>query len=508
MAAPESVIEIGSTGVRLLVAEYTADCQQNILDRSEKPLPIGRDVFNSGAVSQETQNQLIQILKRYREQLAGWGLTPAQCTCFATSSFRNAKNSDPVMDRILVQTGFRVKIFDGIEENRLMYLAVTDCLKGSPVDYRKDDTVILTVGGSNTEIMLISNGKMAAVHSIKLGTIRIEQHMKSQASSFDDIQRFIQESINNTRGSLESELSLNRVKQFLAVGTDLTRIAILIGRPISTFLWEIEKEDFEEFVKEIQYYSIDEIVARFKISYSEAETMQVSLLIYHLFLIFTKADKVLVPETNIRNGYLLSKTNQNDELQKEFNTQVVASAKNLLRKFHGDIEHAHCVMEISDKIYETLKEELALDDYAKLLLKVAAILHDIGVFINHDSHNIHSSYIITNSEIFGLSKNDRLIVAEIAKYHKGKAMPQDDEAFLRLQRSDRMTILKLTSILRIADSLDRGHIQNYSDVTIEVNQNNMIIHTKDSTNTVLEKIALSEKAGMFEEVFGYKVILL
>ena len=165
-------------------------------------------------------------------------------------------------------------------------------------------------------------------------------------------------------------------------------------------------------------------------------------------------------------------------------------------------------MEISDKIYETLKEELALDDYAKLLLKVAAILHDIGVFINHDSHNIHSSYIITNSEIFGLSKNDRLIVAEIAKYHKGKAMPQDDEAFLRLQRSDRMTILKLTSILRIADSLDRGHIQNYSDVTIEVNQNNMIIHTKDSTNTVLEKIALSEKAGMFEDVFGYKVILL
>ena len=45
MSAPESVIEIGSTGVRLLVAEITADRKQNILDRSDNPLAIGKDVF-------------------------------------------------------------------------------------------------------------------------------------------------------------------------------------------------------------------------------------------------------------------------------------------------------------------------------------------------------------------------------------------------------------------------------------------------------------------------------
>ena len=54
MAAPESVIEIGSTGVRLLVAELTADRKQNVLDRSDMPLPLGKDVFTSGQVGQET----------------------------------------------------------------------------------------------------------------------------------------------------------------------------------------------------------------------------------------------------------------------------------------------------------------------------------------------------------------------------------------------------------------------------------------------------------------------
>ena len=509
MAAPESVIEIGSTGVRLLVADFSIDGKQNILDRSDKPLPIGKDVFTSGSLSQETQNQLIQILIRYREQLAGWGITPSECTCFALSAFRDAKNCDPIMDRILVQAGFHVRIIDGIEENKLMYLAVSDCIKNQTKAFKNEDTVILVVGGATTEIMMMSDGKMAGVHSLRLGTVRIDQQMKNQTSSYSDIQRYVQESINNTKGSLESELNLSEVRQFIAVGPDITLAALNVGRPISTFLWEISKEDFAEFAREIQGYSVDECVARFKIPYSEAETLQVSLLIYNLFLHLTKAEKLLAPETNIRHGLLLSQhSSENEELQKEFNMQITASARNLLRKYHGDEKHAECVRMIAVKIYDTLRAELGFNEHIRTLLETAAILHDIGGFIRYDNHNLHSSYIIKNSEIFGLSRKDNTIVSEIAKYHKGNSVPQDEDSFLMLPRSDRMTILKLTAILRIADAMDRGHIQKFSDFSIKIQENSIVIHTKTTNNTVLEKIALNEKSGMFESVFGYKVILL
>lgn len=509
MTAPESVIEIGSTGVRLLVAQYTTENERNILDRSTMPLPLGKDVFTSGSISQETQNQCIKILQRYAEQLAGWGISPSETTCFASTAFRDAKNCDPVMDRILVQTGFRVKIIDGIEENKLMYIAVHDCIKSQGLEFEKDNTVILVVGGSTTEMMMMRNGKMAGVHSLRLGTVRMEQQMKNQTTSYDDFQRYIQEAINNTKGSLESELNFDIVKQFIAVGHDVTIAALLVGKPVSTFLWQINKDDFSRFVDEIQDYSIEECVARFKISYNEAETLRVSLLIYNMFLNMTKAETILVPETNIRIGYLLNKrSNENEEIQKEFDTQITASAKNLLRKYKGDENHAECVRMIATKIYETLKNEIALDDHARTLLETAAILHDIGAFIRSDNHNLHSNYIIKNSEIFGLSRKDNTIVAEIAKYHKGNSVPQDEDSFQMLPRSDRMTILKLTAILRIADAMDRGHIQKFSDFSISLQQNNLIIQTTNSKNTVLEKIALSEKAGMFESIFGYKVILL
>jgi len=356
---------------------------------------------------------------------------------------------------------------------------------------------------------MMSDGKMAGVHSLRLGTVRIDQQMKNQTSSYNDIQRYVQESIYNTKGSLESELNLSQVKQFIAVGPDITLAALNVGRPISTFLWEIDKEDFSEFAKEIQGYSVDECVARFKISYNEAETLQVSLLIYNLFLHLTKAEKLLAPETNIRNGILLSQhSSENEELQQEFNIQITASARNLLRKYHGDENHAECVRQIAVKIYDTLTNDLGFNEHVRTLLETAAILHDIGAFIRYDNHNLHSSYIIHNSEIFGLSRKDNTIVSEIAKYHKGNSVPQDEDSFLMLPRADRMTILKLTAILRIADALDRGHIQKFSDFSIKIQQNSLVIHSKASKNTVLEKIALSEKSGMFESVFGYKVILL
>ena len=508
MVTPEAVIEIGSTGIRLLVAEFTEDRKRNILDRAELPVSLGRDVFTGGTISLETQLQCVKILLRFREQLAGWELTPIQTTVIATSAFREAKNRDPVMDRILVKTGFKVKVIDGIEENRLMYLAVNECLKDEAQKVRTEDSVILEVGGGSTEMMLIRKGKMAGAHSLKLGTARIEQQIHLLTSSIGDIQRYIEEFIRNTKGSLDSELNLAEVQQFIAVGSDASLVAINAGKPITTWLWSVERGAFDKFVDEIQQYSAEECVARFKISYNEAQTMHVSLLIYKLFIHLTKVKTIIVPETNIRDGLIISKTDApSEELQEEFNSQITASAMNLLRKYHGDERHAEYVRKTCLTLYNMLRDEIALGPRSGLLLEVSAILHDIGMFIRLDEHNLHSSYIIRNSEIFGLSKYENTIVAEIAKYHRGRLQPQDDDQFQMLPRTDRMTILKLTAILRIADALDRGHAQKMSDMTIRLSNDALVLQTKER-NTMLEKMALSEKAGMFESVFGYKVLLM
>lgn len=504
---PVAVIEIASTGIRLTVVEILADGKWNTLDRSDMAVPLGADIFTGASVKQTTISQVIQILARYKEQLAAWGLEPGDVTVVATTALRDSRDRDSIVDRIFVRTGFTVRVIDGIEENRLMYLAVRECFKDNSFKLDSDDFIILEAGGGSTEMMLLKKGNIVSAHSFRLGTARIEQQLGFMGAS-DTAQRYIQQFILNSKTLLSDEFSTIKVKSFIAVGKPMQIAALHVGKSISTFLWEIPRKNFEDFVDQIQQYSVEEILARFKISYNDAQQMHIGLLIYKLFIGITDVKTIIVPETNLREGIIISRLGSDTgDLQSEFYKQITAGALNLLRKYHGDEEHAKFVTEISLKIYDCLKDEIALDERARVLLEVAAMLHDIGIFIRMENHHEHSAYIIRNSEFFGLLRDEITLIAQIAKYHRGHVEPQGDEQFQMLPRTERMTILKLTSIIRIADALDRSHRQKFTELKISKQKDSLLINTGNKHNTVLERQALVEKGGMFESVFGYKVIL-
>ncbi|MBQ3650466.1 MAG: HD domain-containing protein [Treponema sp.] len=508
----QAVIEIGSTGIRMLVVEITEDKKRNILDRSELPANIGRDVFTSGVISRETMISCLQILRRFAEQLKSWGIQPKDTIVLGTSAVRESTNRDPFVDRIKIKTGFTVRVIDGLEENRLMYIAVTECLKGATVDGQdimQDDSVILEIAGGTTEMMLIENGRMVGAHSIRLGTVIIEQQVRSIKGGIEDARSYIEEFIRNSKSQFNAEMNLDKVKKFIAVGTDMKIAALFTGKSITPFLWQIQREDFDRFADEIQRYSVEEVIAKFKLNYSDAQTFKISLLTYKYFIQLTRASSIIVPETSLREGVIITNiANPSGELQLEFSAQVAASAAALLRKFQGDEKHAEYVRSMALRIYDSMQMELGLPTHTRLLLEIASILHDAGMFIGAKNHNLHSEYIIKNSEIFGLSRDDISIVAQIARYHKGTKLPSDDAEFKLLPRETRMTVLKLTSILRVADALDRSHRQHLADFTINFAKDSITFRVKGRNNLNLEKLAIEEKGGLFENVFGYKIVLV
>ena len=146
--------------------------------------------------------------------------------------------------------------------------------------------------------------------------------------------------------------------------------------------------------------------------------------------------------------------------------------------------------------------------HERLLLEVSAILHDIGMFIRAKDHNLHSRYIISQSEIFGLSREDIGIVAQITGYHRGQKIPQDDSEFKLQPRGNRLTILKLTAILRLADAMDRSHRQKFPDCKVTLGKDTLTLNVNSVDNLRLEKIAIKEKGEMFENVFGYRIALV
>ncbi len=218
---------------------------------------------------------------------------------------------------------------------------------------------------------------------------------------------------------------------------------------------------------------------------------------------------MVVPYLSIREGVIISKLAGPDHLvREEFYNQVVASAVNLGKKFHLDEDHSRYVTRIALKLFDCLESELGLDRHARLILESAAILHDIGSFIRSSDHHIHSQYIILHSDIFGLNKEDMNILSNVVRYHRSELPNASHPGYAALPRTDRTMVLKLSALLRVADALDRGHSQHIQDFDIELTRDTLFLRARGTHDITLERLALEEKADLFEDIFGYNLMMI
>lgn len=504
-----AVIDIGSTAIRMVVAEIAGPTSWRIIDRSGKPVPLGRDAFKSGAISRETITQSLKILSGFRELLDGYGIHENDITVIGTSALREARNRDAFVDRVAIKTSFQTSIVEGIEENKLTYMAVQDALKDLRGEMERANSIIIEVGGGSTELMLLRQGSMVAAHSLNLGTVRVEQQLQTTHSSTDQLPHFLRESIRNVCDVLSNEFALDTVDYFIAVGGDARIAAEKTHSEVFGAYSVIKKDVFERFVSDIEDLTVDECVTKLQIPYDQADTLVTALLMYRQFLEGTRAERLVVPQTSIREGVLLNLASGPDEqIQEEFASQILASAVSIGRKYHFDEEHALHVARLALSLFDQLHDEHGLDTHSRILLHVAAVLHDIGTYVKASGHHKHGQYLVSNSEIFGLHADDVQVVSNVVRYHR-RSMPVNAHvSYMSLPRADRIRVLKLAAILRVADALDRAHAQRIRSIDVAKHGEEILVRTPYHGDISIEKYGLATKGSMFEEVFGMRVVLV
>ena len=193
-------------------------------------------------------------------------------------------------------------------------------------------------------------------------------------------------------------------------------------------------EEFSEFTERIVALGEDAIVRQYRIALPEAETLGPALLVYRNLAEMLSQDEILVSAANLRDG-LLRETVDADIWTEDFRQQIIQSAVELGRKFHFDEKHARHVAELSQELFRQLSDEHCLDQRSKLILYVAAVLHEIGRFISSASLHKHSMYLILNSELFGLTHHDVQLVALVARYHRRASPKPTHQGFCPLEQS-------------------------------------------------------------------------
>ena len=151
----------------------------------------------------------------------------------------------------------------------------------------------------------------------------------------------------------------------------------------------------------------------------------------------------------------------------------------------------------------------------RLLLQIAADLHSCGKFVTMRDATECAYNIIMGTEIIGLSHVEREIVANIVKYHIQEFRYNEVTLEARPSRNSRLVnpenlpliVGKLTAMLRLANSMDRGHAGKLADSQLSVKGNFLIISTEYEGDMTLEAMSIEEKGNFFEEIFGIRPVL-
>src|SRR4030095_15649838 len=103
-----------------------------------------------------------------------------------------------------------------------------------------------------------------------------------------------------------------------------------------------------------------------------------------------QASAIVVPDVSLRDGLLLDLSGRGAANPADFAPHVLASAMSLGVRYKYDAAHAAAVARLATRLFDLLSTEHALGARDRLLLEVAAFLHDIGLFVSLRGHHKHS----------------------------------------------------------------------------------------------------------------------
>ncbi|MBZ0166165.1 MAG: HD domain-containing protein, partial [Candidatus Omnitrophica bacterium] len=262
-------------------------------------------------------------------------------------------------------------------------------------------------------------------------------------------------------------------------------------------------------ISRIKGKNLDDLSDFYDIPFEHTDAIDGYAIVLNKLFRLLKKRSFYILETSLAEA-LLANIIYGMELAQKYNkeNQLISVAKFLCYKFDLDIKHAQQVAFLSEEMFKRLQPSMGLRDQDLLYLSLASYLHNIGLFINNRAHHKHSEYIINSLSLFRLKPVEIRCIACIARYHR-KAIPQKSHFFYQsLSTSERILVQKLSSLLRIANSLDASHKQKVKTIDVQFvrpGEIDLIVSTRESM--ALERSVFKERKKFFEEISGSMVNL-
>ncbi|MDH5492950.1 MAG: HD domain-containing protein, partial [Myxococcales bacterium] len=420
-----------------------------------------------------------------------------------TASGRGASNHGELLERVRLEAGLDLEPIDGTEEARLVELAVRETFE------LPDRTLLVDLGGGSLELTELMPTERGFAESLQIGTVRLLEAFLGPDGSVDASEdRVIREYIDRVLTPHRRRLRDRVWEVAIGTGGSFGAIAALCPAP-GYEVAALDVEAARRLLGELAPLRSEARAESFALRPDRADVIVPALYVVVALADLARVSEILAPGVGVKEGILA------EQIGKHFHVwdygqerdKAFGAALALGRRYHFDERHGTQVAELATTIFEATRKLHGLGRAERGLLRLAALLHDVGDFVSPRSHHKHSQYVIENSELMGLSPSQRALVALVARYHRRAEPTTRHVAFRALEEVDRRLVRQLAAILRIADALDRGHLGKVRRLQARLKRGALQLEIEASADASLERWTLTRKAELFRKVFGKEVTL-
>lgn len=502
-----AAVDVGSYEVNLKIYELSARKGIRVVNHVRHRMELGKDAYASGRIGTELVDELCSVLQDFQRIMKEFGVEEYRAC--ATSAIRETRNNLVLLDRIYLKTGIRLEVLSNSEQRFIGYKSIASNSEKFQEIIEKG-TAIVDVGGGSIQISLFDKDNLVTTQNIRLGTLRLRERLADVAERTVRYAAVIEELLNNEmRTYRKLYLKDRNIRYMLLVGNYIQYVNKYIHKDRDVN--QITKEEFITFYDEFIQKGQMAMAAELGISTENSSLLLPTLVIYKRLLEETGAENVVILGMDLGDGLAFDFAERKKILkpQHNFENDIIEAARNIAKRYHTNRNHTLTMEKNALAIFDKMKSIHGLGKRERLLLQIAVLLHDCGKYINMAQSSECSYNIIMATEVIGLSHMEREIVANVVRFNSGSVLPFEELAVSSLlERTEYMTIVKLTAILRVANALDRSHKQKIKDIRVNVKDNHtMQILVNTVEDLTLEQALFMEKAEFFEEVFSIRPIL-
>lgn len=498
-----AAIYIGSYEVSLKIFELSARKKIRGIDYVRRRIELGTDAYSKGSIGTGLVEALCDTLSEFTRIMKEYKVDAYEA--YAAAVLRDVSNELFILDQIKLHTGLCVHILSNSEHRFVSYKSVA--MREQFEEMIGKGAAVVDVGGAGLQITIFSKGKVVTTQHLGLGTMRMREQFAQKSSNLAQYEHQIEEMVVKELEVFKAMYMENKKIEYL----------IVIGDYVVELVRRLDKRhddcavDIREFVRYLENLgqkSLEQIAEELGLSNDRDVLIIPYIIICKCMGKGLGAQQFWAPGVIVSDGIACDYAERNKiyKAVHDFEADIISAAESLSKRYRSYSPHIDALVQMSALLFDTVKKEHGLGKRERLLLRVAAILHDCGKYISFSNAPLCAYDIIMSSEIIGLTHHEREIVANTVLFNTYPLSAYNDVAD-RLDHESYLTVAKLSAILRVSNAMDRSHRQKFKNVRAAIRGRELVITIETGEDIALEKALFDSKTAYFEHVFSIKPVI-